>query len=124
MSANPHIKKILEESEKVQNFPVTISKISFRKKLPVEDHLLMLGDAAGMITPLCGNGMSIALHTGKIAATLVQEFFNERISRTQMEQQYTKEWNQHFNQRFAAGRTLQSVFGNRQLSNAAVFLFQ
>jgi flavin-dependent dehydrogenase len=124
LSANPHIKKILEESEKVQNFPVTISKISFRKKLPVEDHLLMLGDAAGMITPLCGNGMSIALHTGKIAAMLVQEFLNERISRTQMEQQYTKEWNQHFNQRFVAGRTLQSVFGNRQLSNAAVFLFQ
>ncbi len=47
-----------------QNFyltePVTISQISFEKKSQVENHVLMLGDAAGMITPLCGNGMSMA----------------------------------------------------------------
>ena len=33
--------------------------------------MLLLGDAAGMITPLCGNGMSMALHSSKIAADMV-----------------------------------------------------
>ena len=62
---NQHLKKIFLNSEKVESFPVTISQINFNKKTQIENGILMLGDSAGMITPLCGNGMSIALHTGK-----------------------------------------------------------
>ena len=45
--------------------PVTIAQISFAKKTQIENHVLCIGDAAGMITPLCGNGMSMALHAIK-----------------------------------------------------------
>ncbi|WP_317129550.1 NAD(P)/FAD-dependent oxidoreductase [Flavobacterium zepuense] len=31
----------------------------------------MIGDTAGLIHPLCGNGMAMALHSAKIAAELV-----------------------------------------------------
>ena len=61
------LKKHLMKSEFIFHEPVTISQISFDKKYPVENHVLMLGDAAGMITPLCGNGMSIAFHSSKFA---------------------------------------------------------
>ena len=61
--------------------PVTISQISFDKKNLVEDHVLMIGDAAGMITPLCGNGMSMALHASKIAAEQINNFLENKISR-------------------------------------------
>ncbi|MEO8852236.1 MAG: FAD-dependent monooxygenase, partial [Ginsengibacter sp.] len=57
---NPFLQKIFTESEFIFKEPITISQISFDKKYPVENHILMLGDAAGLITPLCGNGMSIA----------------------------------------------------------------
>ena len=59
LSVNPNLKKIFSESEKVHE-SVIISQISFARKSPIEDYVLMIGDAAGMITALCGNGMSMA----------------------------------------------------------------
>ncbi|HET7898986.1 MAG TPA: NAD(P)/FAD-dependent oxidoreductase, partial [Flavisolibacter sp.] len=85
---NPYLKKIITDCEVLQAFPVTISQISFTQKSKVEKGVLMLGDTAGMITPLCGNGMSIALHTAKIAATLAKTFLQGEISQTELEQQY------------------------------------
>ena len=76
--------------------PVIISQISFDKKNLIEDHVLMIGDAAGMITPLCGNGMSMALHASKIAAEEIQKFLKGTISRETMEQNYSAEMEQTF----------------------------
>jgi flavin-dependent dehydrogenase len=105
------------------DFPVSISQINFTKKAQVENHILMLGDAAGMITPLCGNGMSIALQTGKISAQLINQFLGKAISRGHMEESYQQQWHQHFAGRMKAGRALQRYFGSPRLSNAFVNLF-
>ena len=72
---NPISEKIFSESEFLYKEPLTISQISFDKKKQVENHVLMIGDAAGMITPLCGNGMSMALHGSKLAAEQIRSFF-------------------------------------------------
>src|SRR4029078_2485301 len=50
--SNPHLKKIFLNSEKLGSFPVTISQINFAKKTQVENHVMMLGDSGGLITPL------------------------------------------------------------------------
>jgi flavin-dependent dehydrogenase len=121
---NPHLKNIFLNSQKCEFFPVTISQINFNKKTQVEKHILMLGDSAGMITPLCGNGMSIALHTGKIAAGLIQKFLKKEISRLQMEETYQKEWEQLFAKRLHTGRILQRFFGSAFLSNLFVGTFK
>ena len=52
----------------------------------------MLGDAAGMITPLCGNGMSMALHSSKIASACIENFLNKINTRAQMEKKYKLLW--------------------------------
>jgi flavin-dependent dehydrogenase len=57
----------------------------------VQDHVLMLGDAAGMITPLCGNGMSMAMHSAKLAFTEINNFLQQKISRNEMEKNYSIE---------------------------------
>ena len=62
---NPHLKSFFENSELVFKNPITISQINFDKKKPVENHIFMTGDAAGLIHPLCGNGMAMAIHNGK-----------------------------------------------------------
>src|SRR6185503_11517226 len=90
--------------------PVAISQISFDKKNLVEDHILMVGDAAGMITPLCGNGMSMALHASKIAAEQIQNFLSGIISRETMEKNYVAQWNKLFANRLKMGRALQNYF--------------
>ena len=115
LSVNPHLKKIFSESEMLWKEPVTISQISFDKKNLVEDHVLMIGDAAGMITPLCGNGMSMALHASKIAAEQIQNFLQETISRNEMEKNYVRNWNKLFSNRLKAGRILQRLMLNNWL---------
>ncbi len=124
LSQNPHLKKIFAESIVDKHFPITISQISFSNKTQVENGLLMIGDAAGMITPLCGNGMSIALHSAKLATEVVALFLAGKISRSQMENNYAENWKQQFASRLKTGRNLQRFFGSSFLSNAFVGLFK
>ncbi|MGZ8544479.1 MAG: NAD(P)/FAD-dependent oxidoreductase, partial [Flavisolibacter sp.] len=121
---NPHLQKIFSQATVETGFPITISQVSFNQKTPVENHVLMLGDAAGMITPLCGNGMSIALHTGKIAAEQVNGFLSGKTNRLQMETAYRAEWKKHFASRLRTGRILQRFFGKPGLSNIFVQTFR
>jgi menaquinone-9 beta-reductase len=122
LSQNPHLKKILTESEFLYETPLTISHISFDKKTQVENHVLMIGDAAGMITPLCGNGMSMALHASKIATKQINLFLEGHISRVEMEQQYNMQWNRQFSYRLKMGRRIQKLFGNKWLTNSFISL--
>jgi flavin-dependent dehydrogenase len=122
LSANPHLKKIFEECEMLWKEPVVISQISFDKKNLIEDHVLMVGDAAGMITPLCGNGMSMALHASKIVAGQIQEFLKGTISRELMEQNYSAKWNKLFSKRLRTGRILQRLFNSPRLTNLMIGL--
>lgn len=115
LAANPHLKRIFAESERLFRQPVIISQISFDRKTQVEDHVLMTGDAAGMITPLCGNGMSMALHGSKLAAEQVRLFLNGSITRETMEQQYARQWQRQFAGRLKAGRFIQRLFRSRWL---------
>lgn len=120
LSQNPHLKKIFAESELLHETPLTISQVSFEKKSQVENHVLMVGDAAGMITPLCGNGMSMALHGSKIACVPVHSFLNGIISRAEMEKKYTLHWQRQFARRLIMGRRIQRLFGSRWLSNLLI----
>ena len=117
---NPYLKKILSEVEIIYKSPLTISQISFDKKEQVENHVLMVGDAAGMITPLCGNGMSMALHASKLAAEQIDLYLQGRVSRVEMEERYTRGWRQQFESRLRMGRRIQGLFGQSWLTNTFV----
>lgn len=121
---NPHLKKIFTEATFLYESPLTISQISFDNKSQIEDHVLMLGDAAGMITPLCGNGMSMALHGSKIAFEQMDAFLQNKISRSNMEEQYKKQWQLQFASRLRTGRMIQRFFGKTSLTNLFVQSFQ
>ncbi|MCU7548040.1 NAD(P)/FAD-dependent oxidoreductase [Chitinophagaceae bacterium LB-8] len=121
---NPSLKKIFTHSEILPGFPLAISQINFSVKSQLENGVLLLGDAAGTITPLCGNGMSMALHSSKIAARLIEAYLKNLISRGQMESDYTREWRHQFYNRLRTGRILQNFFGDERLSNLFVGMFQ
>ena len=120
LSLNPHLKDILDNSIKLYATPVSISQISFLQKTQVENHILLLGDAAGLITPLCGNGMSMALHASKIVAGHVSSFLDNKTNRNEMEDGYQKEWELHFAKRLRYGRIIQFFFGKNWTTNLFV----
>lgn len=83
---NPHLKRIFNEADFIFEKPEVINEISFEVKEPVYDHILMAGDAAGMIAPLCGNGMAMAIHTAKILSDLIIEYCSQKnFSHEQLE---------------------------------------
>ena len=111
LSKNIQLKKIFESATNVYPQPLTISQVSFHPKRQVENHVLMLGDAAGMIPPLCGNGMSMAMHAGKIAFENICLLLSGQINRELLEKQYEVQWKHAFGLRLRAGRAVQYFFG-------------
>ena len=117
---NPHLRQIFLNSEFLFDKPEVINEINFSPKQPVENHILMVGDAAGLITPLCGNGMAIAIHTGKLAAEAILQNKN----RSQIENQYHRQWNRFFKSRLWIGRKVQWLFGSKAVSEFSVGLIK
>uniref|UniRef100_UPI00404A6C00 NAD(P)/FAD-dependent oxidoreductase n=1 Tax=Flavobacterium sp. TaxID=239 RepID=UPI00404A6C00 len=109
---NPHLKAIFQGAKPVFEKPLTISQISFEKKSQVENHILMLGDTAGLIHPLCGNGMAMAIHSAKIASELCIDFLNQKINRETFEISYQKKWNKTFQNRLRMGKWLSKILLN------------
>ena len=106
------LKNIFTGAELLYDTPLTISQISFEQKTQQQNHILMLGDAAGMITPLCGNGMSMAMHSAKLAFIEMNNYLRQKISRNEMENNYASEWKNKFAVRLATGRLVQRFMGN------------
>lgn len=117
LEANPHLKNILNNADRIFTEPVTIAQISFFQKKQVENNVLMIGDAAGMITPLCGNGMSMALHGSKLAYQSIEKYLRKKINREEMEAEYSREWKMQFSKRLAIGRIIQQLFGKKWVTD-------
>ena len=118
LSKNPHLKKIFENCTLIFEKPLSIGQISFDKKEAVENHILMIGDTAGLIHPLCGNGMAMAIHSAKIASEAVLNYYeNDCSSRTSLEDLYSKKWKFHFEKRLKMGRFLASILQKPRISS-------
>lgn len=113
---NPHLKEVFENCIPLFDQPLTISQISFEKKESVYNHILMVGDTAGLIHPLCGNGMAMAIHSAKLCAELTIQFLNGNISsRNLLEEKYEKVWNLNFKNRLAVGKLLSGIIRKGKL---------
>ena len=108
---NTALKEIFNSTESQFKQPLTISQISFETKNPVENHIIMCGDTAGMIHPLCGNGMGMAIRSAQLASHLIIDYLQGKIeTRKTLENQYAKRWQKTFNLRLKAGHTIAYLF--------------
>lgn len=118
MGQNPFLHDFFAKATPLFDKPLTISQISFAKKPPVEQHILMCGDTAGVIHPLCGNGMAMAIHSAKLASELIIAYFGGTISsRSTLEQAYVSAWNREFRRRLTTGRIVQSLLQNATMAS-------
>ena len=108
---NSALKEIFNTTESQFEQPLTISQISFETKNPVENHIIMCGDTAGMIHPLCGNGMGMAIRSAQLASQLIIDYLQGKIeTRETLESEYAKRWKKTFNLRLKAGHTIAYLF--------------
>lgn len=114
--ANKWLKEIFSNSEPLFDRPLTISQISFSEKKKVDQHILMTGDTAGLIHPLCGNGMAMAIGSAQLAARQILD----QASRSGMESAYRRSWQKQFGKRMKAGSLLSKVFTHTWLSGVTM----
>jgi flavin-dependent dehydrogenase len=114
---NEHLRKIFDNSRMLFDQSLVISQISFDPKNAVSQHVLMIGDTAGLIHPLCGNGMAMAIHSAKLCAESVISYLEGKTStRKKMETQYETLWKRHFNKRLRTGKIISRILRKKQLS--------
>ena len=123
MYQNLHLRAVFETGTFLYDRPEVINEVSFAPKRAVEDHILMAGDAAGLITPLCGNGMAMAIHGAKLASGLAIRFLHNELTRPDLERTYQAGWSALFGRRLWVGRTVQNLFGQSWLSELAIAAF-
>lgn len=108
---NTALKAIFNTTESQFDQPLTISQISFETKNPIENHIIMCGDTAGMIHPLCGNGMGMSIRSAQLASQLIIDYLQGKIkTREILEKQYAKRWQKTFKLRLKAGHTIAYLF--------------
>ena len=117
---NPQLKSFFDQAVPLFETDLSIAQVSFDKKSLVEDHILMLGDAAGLIHPLCGNGMAMAFHSAKLASESILKYYNPKsFSRKDIEKEYINKWNRQFKSRMKIGSILQKILLKPGLAEAS-----
>ena len=68
--------------------PVSTSPLVFREPRPERDGILMAGDAAGFVDPFVGDGISLALRSGRLAGECLIPFFAGTVSLVEAARNY------------------------------------
>ncbi len=113
IAQNPFLREFLQKSKPIFKEPLTIAQVSFYRKTAVEDHILMCGDTAGLIHPLCGNGMAMAIKSAQIFSEIFLEAFQTNdFERDKLEEKYRNKWESEFGERLKTGRLIQRILLN------------
>lgn len=117
---NPVLKKYFETAVFLFDEPLAISQIRIGYKGAVENNILMIGDAAGNIAPLSGNGMSMAMRSSKQLFVLLNDYLTNKITRVELNSSYEKFWKKQFKKRIQISRVLQRLLKNERLTNVTI----
>lgn len=91
--------------------------VIFSGKRPVEGAVLLAGDAAGLLDPLTGNGMAMAMQSGLLVASYVPQYLVDRSTA-----RYEEAYHQLFDARVRWSRRIAFMLSRPSLVAAAVAL--
>jgi flavin-dependent dehydrogenase len=121
---NEHLKRIFNHSEFVMSEPMTVSGINFSVKEPVSNAIFFLGDSAGTIAPITGNGMSIGLRSSFSLAAFLDDYFCRRITKQQLIENYREFWIREFYSRVHLSKHFQRLSEYPFLTQASISMFR
>jgi flavin-dependent dehydrogenase len=95
-----------------------VSQVPLMPKTRFAGDVCMVGDAAGMIAPLCGDGMAMALDAADLLTPLADDWLAGRRSTTAFRTAYRHQWRRRFGRRMRIGRWVHAAAFRPTLSTA------
>ena len=96
--------------------------VIFRARSAVEGGIVMIGDASGIVDPLTGNGMAMAVQSAFLAAPFLANLCVNGADRTQFENAYRRAHAAFFGPRIAWSRSAALLLSRPSLLEAAMQL--
>ncbi|MFY9552671.1 MAG: NAD(P)/FAD-dependent oxidoreductase [Thermoanaerobaculia bacterium] len=93
--------------------------VYFTGKPPAEGGILMVGDAAGVLDPFCGEGQACALASGILAAQTLERGLSGEIPLDSAAAVYASAWREQFRGRFAWSAAFRRLMLHPRLAAAA-----
>jgi flavin-dependent dehydrogenase len=122
LSKNPELNRYLNDFEKVTE-RVSTAGVFFSPRSLSQNGMLFIGDSAGMIPPLAGNGMSMAMHAAIIAVEEANLLLTGKVNSLEMVRNYQSRWMRQFDGRLKTARTLQSIMQTNFATRLSLQIF-
>jgi menaquinone-9 beta-reductase len=109
---NKHFAEIVSDDFRpsIESFPsYGAGNIYFGKKNIIENGIYMIGDASRAIAPLAGNGISMAMQSAKILASVIEGGKNRIMNDGALASIYHSKWSLHFRQRLYFAHKIQTM---------------
>ena len=119
---NPVLADRLSKMTRVQSSLNGLSQISLDIKPKFVRDVCQIGDTAGMITPLCGDGMAMALRSAELAVPFAVGFLKGKCSEVEFKRGYESAWNREFWLRLRVGKLMHQAFIQPSLADIGVGL--
>ena len=114
----PRLDELFGRYEPSQESYLSSEPVIFRARSAVEGGVFMVGDASGVIDPLTGNGMAMAMQSALLAAPMILRALEEPVRRTAIEDEYRHSHHQFFAPRIAWSRRAAALLSRPRLLDA------
>ena len=88
--------------------------IYFGSREVVENGIIMVGDAARVISPLAGDGIGMAMESAKLLFEIISEFGIDETNREKIYSLYKKRYEKTFKKRLSTAKIIQGIILNRK----------
>ena len=118
-SEEPRLEEMYARYAPAQDGFLSSEPVIFRARSAVEEGIFMLGDASGVIDPLTGNGMAMAMQSAVVAAPFIGKILEGR-DRVANENGYRSRHAELFARRIAWSRRVAFLLSRPALLDAAL----
>jgi menaquinone-9 beta-reductase len=125
--ANKGFKKLFKDDpgEIINQIPLYgTGNIYFGKRELQKNGVYMVGDAAGVIAPLAGGGIGMAMESGKLISGILHNKKQYGLTAEESYIQYEKKWKEAFGKRLLTASVIQNFLLNRYRRNVSFALIK
>jgi menaquinone-9 beta-reductase len=119
---SPRLEELFSGHEPAQAEYLSSEPVVFAPRSVVESHVVLVGDAAGLIDPLAGNGMTMAIQSAALAAPGIERFLAGALDREALERQYASAHRSLFSSRIRWSRRVAWLLSRPSLIDLAMAL--